>query len=57
MALDPFEPIVFGAEGAELVATVLPYGLTIHTIGTEEGEDFIGGPNTRATIRLEAERS
>ena len=44
MALDPFEPIVFGAEGAELVATVLPYGLTIHTIGTEEGEDFIGGP-------------
>ena len=44
MTVDPFKPIVLSAEGASLTTTVLPYGLTIHSISTEDGEDFIGGP-------------
>lgn len=44
MAIDPFKPILLAAEGASLTATVLPYGLTIQTLSTESGEDFIGGP-------------
>ena len=44
MAVDPFKPVLISADGAELTASVLPYGLTIHRISTEQGEDFIGGP-------------
>ncbi|KAJ1028534.1 hypothetical protein NDA16_001700 [Ustilago loliicola] len=44
MTVDPFKPILLAADGADLSVTVLPYGLTIHSLGTEEGEDFIGGP-------------
>ncbi|SPC67105.1 uncharacterized protein UHOD_02687 [Ustilago sp. UG-2017b] len=44
MAIDPFKPILLTADGADLSVTVLPYGLTIHSLGTESGEDFIGGP-------------
>ncbi|TKY87213.1 hypothetical protein EX895_003890 [Sporisorium graminicola] len=44
MAVDPFKPVVLSAEGADLTVSVLPYGLTFHSISTEDGEDFIGGP-------------
>ncbi|KAJ9478104.1 hypothetical protein PHBOTO_001681 [Pseudozyma hubeiensis] len=44
MAIDPFKPVVLSAEGADLSFSVLPYGLTIHSVSTEDGEDFIGGP-------------
>ncbi|SNX83060.1 uncharacterized protein MEPE_01766 [Melanopsichium pennsylvanicum] len=44
MTVDPFKPITLAAEGASLTATVLSYGLTIHSISTEDDEDFISGP-------------
>ena len=44
MAIDPLKPILLAAEGADLKFSVLPYGLTFHSISTEDGEDFIGGP-------------
>lgn len=44
MVVDPFKPIVLSAEATSLIATVLPYGLTIHSISTEDHEDFICGP-------------
>ncbi|PWZ00454.1 galactose mutarotase-like protein [Testicularia cyperi] len=44
MAVDPFTPIVLSAQGSPLKVSVLPYGLTIHSISTQPGEDFIAGP-------------
>lgn len=44
MTIDPFKPIYLSADGADLTVSVLPYGLTIHSFSTEDGEDFIGGP-------------
>lgn len=44
MAVDPFTPIVLSAEGAALTISVLPYGLTVHSLSTQLNEDFIAGP-------------
>ena len=41
---DPFRPVHLGRHGTRLTVTVIPFGLTIQTLGIREDTDYIVGP-------------